>query len=126
MEGPAARPSPAPETIRIVEGIKVPPRPEEPDNCCMSYVPFTIELMLRGCLHCVWDLYREDIEDWQNSRRRAREALKARGKSVPIWLGGMAGETEVDPLVDVDPGLRAFMELEKMLKERREARLLKA
>ena len=36
LAGPAARPAPAPETIRIVEGIKVPPRPDEPDNCCMS------------------------------------------------------------------------------------------
>ena len=36
LAGPAARPPPSPETIRIVEGIKVPPRPEEPDNCCMS------------------------------------------------------------------------------------------
>ena len=36
LAGPAARPPPAPETIRIVEGIEVPPRPEEPDNCCMS------------------------------------------------------------------------------------------
>lgn len=39
LAGPAARPGPPPETIRIVEGIKVPLRPEEPDNCCMSYVP---------------------------------------------------------------------------------------
>ena len=39
LAGPAARPAPAPETIRIVEGIKVPPRPDEPDNCCMSYSP---------------------------------------------------------------------------------------
>jgi Oxidoreductase-like protein, N-terminal len=36
LAGPAARPAPDPETIRIVEGIRVPPRPSEPDNCCMS------------------------------------------------------------------------------------------
>lgn len=36
LAGPAARPPPAPETVRIVEGIEVPPKPEEPDNCCMS------------------------------------------------------------------------------------------
>jgi Oxidoreductase-like protein, N-terminal len=40
LAGPAARSPPNPEMIRIVEGIKVPPRPEEPDNCCMSYVAF--------------------------------------------------------------------------------------
>jgi hypothetical protein len=36
LAGPASRPAPPPEKIRTVEGIKVPPRPEEPDNCCMS------------------------------------------------------------------------------------------
>ena len=40
LAGPAARPPPPPDKIRTVEGIKVPPRPDEPDNCCMSYVPF--------------------------------------------------------------------------------------
>ena len=36
LAGPAARPPPPPEKVRTVEGIKVPPRPDEPDNCCMS------------------------------------------------------------------------------------------
>ena len=36
LAGPASRPAPPPEKIKIVEGIRVPPRPEEPDNCCMS------------------------------------------------------------------------------------------
>jgi hypothetical protein len=39
LAGPASRPAPPPEKVRIVEGIKVPPRPDEPDNCCMSYGP---------------------------------------------------------------------------------------
>jgi hypothetical protein len=38
-------------------------------------------------------------------------------------LGGKAAkEEEFDPLADIEPGLRAFMELEKRLKERRELR----
>lgn len=36
LAGPVAKPAPTLGKIRIVEGIKVPPRPEEPDNCCMS------------------------------------------------------------------------------------------
>ena len=42
LAGPAARPPPPPEKLRTVEGIKVPPRPEEPDNCCMSYYPSSL------------------------------------------------------------------------------------
>jgi len=74
-------------------------------------------------VHCVWDIYREDIEEWQGARQRAREALKAKKKRIPVWLGGKsAKKEEMDPLADIEPGLRAFMELEKRLKDRREAR----
>jgi Oxidoreductase-like protein, N-terminal len=74
-------------------------------------------------VHCVWDIYREDIEDWQSTRQKAREVLKAKKKRIPAWLGGKAAKKEeFDPLADIDPGLRAFMELEKRLREKREAR----
>ena len=74
-------------------------------------------------MHCVWDLYREDIEDWQASRKMARSVLKVKKKRIPAWLGGKAAQREeIDPLADIKPGLRAFMELEKALKEQREAR----
>lgn len=73
----------------------------------------------RGCVHCVWDLYREDIEYWQSTRNKAREALKAKKKRIPVWLGGKAAQKEKDPLADIEPGLRAFMELEKRLRERK-------
>lgn len=79
--------------------------------------------MQRGCVHCVWDIYREDIENWQGARQKARDALKAKKKRIPVWLGGKAAQQEeFDPLADIDPGLRGFMELEKRLRERREAR----
>ena len=52
----------------------------------------------------------------------AREALKAKKKKFPLWLGGEAAQKEEsDPLADIDPGLRAFMELEKRLRESKEA-----
>src|SRR5271156_5582200 len=60
LAGPAARPPPPPDKIRVVEGIKVPPRPDEPDNCCMSYVPhispceFGVKMLMVGdvCIVC--------------------------------------------------------------------------
>ncbi|KAK8142965.1 hypothetical protein G3M48_007904 [Beauveria asiatica] len=47
-----------------IAGVRVPPRPEEPDNCCMS-----------GCVNCVWDLYREDMEEWTLASSEARKRL---------------------------------------------------
>ena len=73
-------------------------------------------------MHCVWDLYREDIEDWQSARQKARDALKSKKKRIPAWLGGKEKKQEENPFADVDVGLRAFMELEKRLREKREAR----
>ncbi|KAK0644207.1 oxidoreductase-like protein [Cercophora newfieldiana] len=51
---------------RLVAGVLVPPRPEEPDNCCMS-----------GCVNCVWDRYRDDMEDWSSAHSEAERRLRA-------------------------------------------------
>lgn len=49
----------------LVAGIWVPPKPEEPDNCCMS-----------GCVNCVWDRYGDELEEWAVARKVADQALK--------------------------------------------------
>ncbi|KAI1118676.1 oxidoreductase-like protein [Nemania sp. NC0429] len=49
----------------LVAGVLVPPRPEEPDNCCMS-----------GCVDCVWDRYRDEMEVWAAATTRAEEAMR--------------------------------------------------
>ncbi|ORY81419.1 oxidoreductase-like protein [Protomyces lactucae-debilis] len=88
-------------------GVIVPPRPEEPLNCCQS-----------GCVHCVWDIYREEIEDYQEKRKQAREALAKERKAIPVELGGDGKEPD-DILAQLDPTLQAFIKLEKELKEKR-------
>ncbi|KAI1341232.1 oxidoreductase-like protein [Xylariaceae sp. FL0016] len=57
---------------KLVGGVLVPPRPEEPDNCCMS-----------GCVNCVWDRYRDEMEEWVSASKRADEALRAEGSASP-------------------------------------------
>lgn len=49
----------------LIAGVWVPPRPSEPDNCCMS-----------GCVNCVWDLYRDELEEWAAASRQANAQLK--------------------------------------------------
>ncbi|KAK4187423.1 oxidoreductase-like protein [Podospora australis] len=57
----------------LIAGVLVPPKPEEPDNCCMS-----------GCVNCVWDRFRDDMEDWSAKTLEAKRRLAARevGESV--------------------------------------------
>ncbi|KAI1405085.1 oxidoreductase-like protein [Hypoxylon fuscum] len=70
LAGPAERAERL-EAIRnrstLIAGVLVPPRPEEPDNCCMS-----------GCVNCVWDRYRDDMEEFAAASTRAEQALLAR------------------------------------------------
>ncbi len=50
----------------LVAGVLVPPQPDEPDNCCMS-----------GCVNCVWDRYREEMETWSAVKAEAQKRLRA-------------------------------------------------
>lgn len=49
-----------------VAGVMVPPKPQEPDNCCMS-----------GCVNCVWDRYRDEMEEWALANAEAEKRLAA-------------------------------------------------
>jgi hypothetical protein len=114
-----------------VAGIKVPPKPSEPDNCCMS-----------GCVNCVWDMYRDEMEEWAEQSAKARAAIQAKrdvtqgsgsmvaehsspshvvsmdddgGGSETNWSGGSGEEKLFD---DIPVGIREFMKTEKKLKQR--------
>ncbi|KAK5995323.1 hypothetical protein PT974_03727 [Cladobotryum mycophilum] len=106
-----------------VAGVLIPPRPEEPDNCCMS-----------GCVNCVWDLFREDLEEWTAQKSEADERLKATGGSADADGGGSETSWPVevkekkiakdmwdeDAFSNVPVGIREFMKIEKRLREKHE------
>lgn len=100
---------PAPDKARMYAGVVVPARPEEPLNCCQS-----------GCVHCVWDIYREDIEDYQAKRDEARAALIKDGVTIPMELGGTGKQADI--IGQLDPALQAFISLEKKLNSKRLAK----
>ncbi|EFR04317.1 hypothetical protein MGYG_07324 [Nannizzia gypsea CBS 118893] len=140
-------PSASPKSAwRTINGVPIPPRPEEPDNCCMS-----------GCVHCVWDDYRDDVEAWaqrineakkrdaprrggprkkkaagprplhdmrQNPRSEVDSASTSMdddgGGSQGSWNADIPTEADADALfADIPVGIREFMKTEKKLKEKR-------
>jgi hypothetical protein len=118
-----------------VAGVIVPPKPDEPDNCCMS-----------GCVNCVWDLYRDEMEEWAAKSTEARARMQAQQQSgqgtgssiaekdtpthVATSIDDDGGGSETnwvapasqDALFENIPiGIREFMRTEKKLKERHKA-----
>lgn len=86
-----------------IAGVRIPPRPSEPDNCCMS-----------GCVNCVWDLYRDEMEEWAAQSDEAKRRMEEKPK---------VGETKIvkdlwdeNAFQNVPVGIREFMKLEKKLK----------
>ncbi|KAJ5225178.1 hypothetical protein N7468_006403 [Penicillium chermesinum] len=116
---------------KTINGVAIPPRPEEPDNCCMS-----------GCVHCVWDDFRDEMEDWAG-----RVALaKAKGgplkgtadmRAAPRAEVGSASQSmdddgggsdanwsplneDEDLFGNIPVGIREFMKTEKKLRTKRQ------
>lgn len=118
LAGPAERREQIDKLSTNIAGIMVPPKPEEPDNCCMS-----------GCVNCVWDRYRDELEEWADQSAKARAKLgapKASGKQAGVSMDDDGGGSQAmwDPLgaggdlfADIPVGIREFMKTEKKLKE---------
>ncbi|KAK3116387.1 hypothetical protein LTR53_003307 [Teratosphaeriaceae sp. CCFEE 6253] len=118
----------------LVAGVLVPPKPEEPENCCMS-----------GCANCVWDLFRDDMEEWAAKTVEARAHTaeqRLRGQASGLMGPGAALPSHVatsmdddgggsdtawsagggpDLFADIPVGIREFMKTEKKLKLKKQA-----
>lgn len=132
---PAEREAELKKASTTIAGVLVPPRPDEPDNCCMS-----------GCVNCVWDRYRDELEEWAAASAEARQKLQEQrvkgqatgsmaqaagtpghvatsmdddgGGSETNWdVLESAGDGQKDLFEGVPVGIREFMKIEKKLKE---------
>ncbi|ORX34066.1 oxidoreductase-like protein [Kockovaella imperatae] len=97
-----------------IEGIHVPVKPRRPgeEECCMS-----------GCAYCVYDIYAEELEAYNEAVRETRSKLEAKSVPPSDWpqavrpsetgSGRVAVEEEV-----VDPSMSAFLALEMKLRKK--------
>lgn len=120
--------APPPSMWKTINGVPIPPRPEEPDNCCMS-----------GCVHCVWDDFRDEMEEWaarvekakakggpekgtRDMRTAARAEVDSASQSMDDDGGGSEANWPAPPTQDEDlfanipVGIREFMKTEKRLR----------
>ena len=72
---------------------------------------------MSGCVNCVWDVYRDDLEEWAAKRKEADRRLRAEDSidddGGALWAGGRE-----DLFGGVPVGIREFMRTEKALKEK--------
>jgi len=95
---------------------------------------------MSGCVNCVWDQYRDELEEWADRSAQARKLIQAQrqkdtGAGMPTHVAssmdddGGGSETnweegvelsgkEGDLFADVPVGIREFMRTEKMLKDK--------
>lgn len=97
---------------------------------------------MSGCVNCVWDAYREEVEAWAGRRREAaklvgeeeegekRKAMMMRGrgrrKADQMERGWSVDDDEGALFEGVPVGIREFMATEKRLKEKREREEMRA
>ncbi|CAD0108171.1 unnamed protein product [Aureobasidium uvarum] len=129
LAGPSERKDDIETASKEIAGVVVPPKPKEPegDDCCMS-----------GCVNCVWDIYREEFEEWRAKAKEARVKMEAQragqavadassmdddgGGSEALWIEESEPKAqETDPFANVPVGIREFMRTEKMLKQKHAA-----
>ena len=106
LAGPGERKKELEAQSRLVAGVLVPPKPEEPDNCCMS-----------GCVNCVWDRFRDEMEDWAEKSKEAQKRMSAAASTKEDR--GSEVEGQADLFEGVPVGIREFMKTEKKLKARK-------
>ncbi|KAF9923963.1 hypothetical protein FBU30_005983 [Linnemannia zychae] len=91
-------------------GFKIPIKPTPPgaEDCCMS-----------GCAHCIYDIYEEDRQEYSANLAKVLDEISKAGLPPPdignkTKDGDGAQSTNSDD--DMDPGMKAFLELERKLK----------
>ncbi|KAJ5632260.1 hypothetical protein N7490_008599 [Penicillium lividum] len=116
---------------QTINGVPIPPRPEEPENCCMS-----------GCVHCVWDDFRDEMEEWaaraakakakgssekgtKDMRTAPRAEVDSASQSMDDDGGGSdtnwpAPSQDEDLFANIPVGIREFMKTEKRLKHQKQ------
>ncbi|ORX91611.1 hypothetical protein K493DRAFT_409240 [Basidiobolus meristosporus CBS 931.73] len=88
-------------TSAVLKKYGLPERPQEPTTCCMS-----------GCVNCVWDIYNDDMKEFNAAVNKIKSSYQARGESLPQDL-----EQELSKESDIDPAMKAFLEMEKSMKK---------
>ncbi|CAG8438560.1 16249_t:CDS:2 [Acaulospora morrowiae] len=113
--------------VYTIDGELIPPKPVFPDNCktlikslllhiaraILAYSIYNSMDLSSGCSHCVLDIYQEEMQEWNERVRSIRERLLKENKPLPAILE----KADKSGGEEMDPGMKAFMELEKKLEK---------
>ncbi|KAF9169607.1 hypothetical protein BGX20_010084 [Mortierella sp. AD010] len=96
----------------LYHGFTIPVKPKPPgsEDCCMS-----------GCAHCIYDVYEEDRQDYKLKLAKVLKEIEKAGFPPPTDVATNStsdnkGDNNVNSDSDMDPSMKAFLELERKLK----------
>jgi aarF domain-containing kinase len=93
---------------------------------------------MSGCAHCVYDIYADELMNFNEEIEKGKKMLKSLEVPVETWPEELRGETidrevdskrsgqeadeQVDALIEKieDPTMKAFLKMERKLKQRQD------
>jgi len=78
---------------------------------------------MSGCAVCVWDMYQEELDHYLKEKKKRKQQFQNQNqKQDRLEPNEIEEDKDREDIVEMDPSIKAFMELEKKIKQKNQQR----